>query len=172
MRSLEVTLDPRFWRTTITAGLSATSTEIYSELTTIDLLSNQCLLTLDGTLDIDEISVGESSRLASTSVNGNTDIDDVSDVTEELIEISVRHLKGEVADEEGLRGFGLSRSTLAALVHVVDNETATFNDGLVLGLNGLGGLFDVFELDVSESVVTLLADVRLFGKVTVYMKRL
>lgn len=149
------------WRTTITTSLSATSTVIDSELAAIDLLSNQCLSTLDGTLNIDEVSVGESSRLASTSVNSNTDIDNISDVAEELIEIGIRHLKGEVADEEGLGRWVLCGSVLAlGHVHVVDDETAAFELRLVLGFDGLGGLLDSLELNVCESDVVVLADVR------------
>jgi hypothetical protein len=38
------------------------------------------------------------------------------------------------------------------LVHVVDDEAAAFEDGLVLGFDGGGGLVDAFEFDVAESV--------------------
>jgi hypothetical protein len=38
------------------------------------------------------------------------------------------------------------------LVHVVDDEAAAFEDGLVLGFDGGGGLVDGFEFDIAESV--------------------
>jgi hypothetical protein len=38
------------------------------------------------------------------------------------------------------------------LVHIVDDEAAAFEDGLVLGFDGGCGLVDGFEFDVAESV--------------------
>merc|ERR1719262_1720681 len=149
--SLERGLTISSWHTTIATALSAPGAEIDSQLSSINLLSNQCLLPLDGTLNIHEIRVGESSRLASTSIDSNTDIDDISDVTEELVEISIRHLESEVADEEGLGGW-VGGIFTAGCVHVVDDEAAAFEHGLVLGFDGLGSLFDGFEFDVSESL--------------------
>ena len=40
-------------------------------------------------------------------------------------------------------------------VHVVDDEAAAFEHGLVLGFDGLGSLFDGFEFYVSESTFKL-----------------
>jgi hypothetical protein len=100
--------------------------------------------------------VGEASWLAGTSIDGNTDIDDISNVTEELVEICVGHLEGEIADEESLGGGVLSPLALCP-VHVVDDEAAALEDGLVLGFDGGGGLFDAFEFDVAESVSVILA---------------
>lgn len=98
--------------------------------------------------------MGKSSRLASTSINSNTDIDDVSNVTEELVEISIGHLESEVADEEGLGGW-VGGIFTAGCVHVVDDEAAAFEHGFVLGFDGLGGLLDGFEFNVSESIFKL-----------------
>jgi hypothetical protein len=135
----------------ITTALSGTSTEIHSQGTAIDLLPHKSFLALNSTLHIDEVSVSETSWLAGSSINGNTDINDASNVTEELVEICVGHLEGEVADEEGLWGRVLSVLALG-LVHVVDDEAAAFEDGLVLGFDGGGGLVDGFEFDIAESV--------------------
>jgi hypothetical protein len=93
----------------------------------------------------------KASWLAGTPVNGNADIDNVSNVAEELVEISIGHLKGKIANEEGLGWWVLSSVLGFGLVHVVDNETAAFEDGLVLGFNGSGGFLNGVILEVSES---------------------
>ena len=95
----------------------------------------------------------ESSRLSGTAINSNTDIDDVGDVAEQLVQVGIGHLEGEVADEEGLGGGVLGLDGRARLGHVVDDEAAAFEDGLVALVDGVAGGFDVFELDVSESAV-------------------
>ena len=94
--------------------------------------------------------MSESSWLASASVNGNTDINDISNITEELVEISIGHLEGKVADEESL-GWWVCDVLTTGLVLVVDDETAAFEDLLVLSFDGSGGLVNGFEFDVSES---------------------
>ena len=142
----------------IATALSGTSTEIYSQGTAIDFLPHKRLLTLNSTLHIDEVSVSETSWLAGTSINCNTDVDDASNITEELVEICVGHLEGEVADEEGLGG-GVFSVLALGLVHVVDDEAAAFEDGLVLGFDGGGGLVDGLEFDIAESVNVVLGTI-------------
>lgn len=61
----------------------------------------------------------ESSRLARAAVDGDADVNDVCDVAEELVEVCVGHLEGEVADEEGLGGGVLGLDGVAGLGHVV-----------------------------------------------------
>jgi hypothetical protein len=95
--------------------------------------------------------VGETSWLTGSSVNGNTDVDDVSNVAEQLVEISVGHLESEVADEERLGGLVLFAWLVGGLVLVVDDHTAAFEDGFVLGFDGCGGLVDGLKLDISKS---------------------
>lgn len=43
----------------------------------------------------------KASWLAGASINGNADVDDVLDATEKIAEVSVRHFKRHVANEEG-----------------------------------------------------------------------
>ncbi len=95
--------------------------------------------------------MGETSWLAGSSVNGHADVDDVSNVTEQLVEISVRHLEGEVTNEEGLGGLVLGARFVGGLVLVIDDQATAFEDGLVLGFDGCGGLLDGLILDISES---------------------
>jgi hypothetical protein len=63
--------------------------------------------------------------LTGTSVNGNPDINDISNITEELVQVGVGHLEGKVAYEESL-GWRVLLSPLTGLGLVVDNKTATF----------------------------------------------
>ena len=93
----------------------------------------------------------ESSGLASASVNGNSDINDVSNIAEELVEISIRHFECKVTDEEGLGGRVRSVFTCLGCL-VVDHKAASFVNGLVLRLNGCGCLLGSFKFNVSETV--------------------
>lgn len=124
--------------------------EIDSQFASIDLLAHKLLQTLHSAIHINEVCVCETSWLAGTSINGNPDIDNIANVTEELVEIGIRHLEGKVANEEGLGG-RIGGGAALGLGHVVDNEAAAFHDGLVLGLNGIGSLFDSLEFNISES---------------------
>jgi hypothetical protein len=99
--------------------------------------------------------VCETSWLTGTSVNGNANIDNVSNVTEELVEISIRHFESKVANEESLGWLVLS-SFRFGLVHEVDDEAAAFQDSLVLGFDGGSGLLHGLEIDISESANGLL----------------
>lgn len=98
--------------------------------------------------------MGETSRLAGAAVDSDPDVQHVADVAEHAVEVGVGHLEGEVADEEGLGGgvLGLVGGGLAAarVGHVVHDDAAAFEDGHVLGLDGLLGDVDGLELDVSE----------------------
>lgn len=78
------------------------STIIHSQVTAINFFIREDFLALGGTLNIDEISVCESSRLTGSSIYGDTDIGNVADFTEELVEIGVGHFEGEVANEKSL----------------------------------------------------------------------
>jgi hypothetical protein len=110
---------------TVRSVLSGSSTKVNSQCTTINLLAEESLLALDGTLSVDKISVCETSWLTGTSVNGNSDINDISDITEELVQVGVGHLESKVADEESF-GWRVLLSPLTSLGLVVDNNTATF----------------------------------------------
>ncbi len=104
--------------------------------------------------------MGETSWLAGSSVNGNTDVNDVSNVAEKLVEISVGHLESEVADEERLGGCVLGAWLVGGLVLVVDDQTTAFEDLLVLGFDGCGGLLDGLKLDISKSAKYVLVKLR------------
>ena len=102
--------------------------------------------------------MGEASGLACPAVDGDTDVHDVADIAEEIVQVLVRHLKRHVANEErlcgrvglvvaaGTAGLGVGLS----LVELAD-EVAALEDLHVKVVDGSLGVFDVLELDVSES---------------------
>ena len=55
---------------------------------------------LFGTLDVGELGVGKASRLAGASVNGHTNVDDVFDFDEDLVEILIGQVIGQVAEKQ------------------------------------------------------------------------
>ena len=88
--------------------------------------------------------MGETARVASTAVNGNTHIKHVLDFAEEVVEILVGHLVGQVTDEESLAGRvarsgRLSARAVCALDGVLNGETAAFEDLVVEAVKGLVG---------------------------------
>jgi hypothetical protein len=133
------------------------SAVVNSQFATVNFLANKCSQTLSSTFHIDEIRVGETSWLASTPINGNSDINDILNITEELVEISIGHLEGEVADEEGF-GRRVGRIIPRRFCHIVNDKSATFKDCLMLSLNGGGGFFDRSEFDISESVPMIVSN--------------
>jgi hypothetical protein len=56
-----------------------------------------------GTLDIDKVGMSETSWLSSSSINRNSDVSYVSDAFEQVIQISIGHLKGHVPYEKESR---------------------------------------------------------------------
>lgn len=126
------------------------SAVINSQLATVDLLVLKCFKALRCAFHINEICVCETSWLASASVDGYSDINDIADIAEELVEISIRHLECKVANEQGLAGWVVD-SVALGLRLVVHNQSAAFENTLVLGLNGGSSLRGAFEFDISES---------------------
>lgn len=141
------------WASTLTIAesrASRASREVNTERSVVDRLALENLKSLLSGRNISEVSVSESSWLTSATVNGNTDVNNVLDVAEQLVEIGIGHLKSEVADEQSL-GWGVLLAGLLGVGHVVDDHAAAGEEGVVEVLNGLGGGLNVLELDVSES---------------------
>ena len=98
----------------------------------------------------------ETSGLTGASIDGNSDINDIANIAEELVEISIGHFECQVADEEGLgRWVGFIFASGDGLV--VDYESAPFINCLVLCFNGGGCLFSGCEFNVSKSVDVLIS---------------
>jgi hypothetical protein len=66
---------------------------------------------LGGTRNISKVSMSETARLASSAINCDTNINDILDLGKEIVEISIRHLKGHVPDEQRFAR-GVGRPTL------------------------------------------------------------
>lgn len=114
------------------------------------------LKTLDGALNVDKVGVCETSWLTSSTIDSNTDINDISNITEELVEISIGHLKGKVADEESLGWWVLLGGLASGLVLEVDHHSAAFEDGLVLGLDSSLSFCDSFKLNITKTRIKLV----------------
>ncbi len=111
--------------------------------------------------------MSETSWLAGAAVNGNTNVDNVLDVAEKLVQVGVGHLESEVADEEGL-GWGVLGAVLGGVGHVVDDHAAAGEDGVVEGLDGLGGGVNVLEGNVTETGWLLAVAQTLFSSGKTY----
>jgi hypothetical protein len=137
------------------AGLA----EVHAELPSVDGLLLQDFSSLGRAGDVDEVGVSESSRLASPPVNGNADVHDVANVTEEVVEVLVRHLEGHVSDEESLRrsvvleaaGSTASFGVILGCVEL-DDKVAAFKHLHVEVVDGGLRVGNILELDVSETV--------------------
>ena len=98
----------------------------------------------------------ETTWLPSAAVNGYSDIDDVAHFAEQVAQVLVRHFEGHVADEERFRwrvhaAWGATVDGLAWAVEL-NGKASALEDLLVGGLEGPGGIFDVLEFNVAESI--------------------
>lgn len=120
------------------------------------------LLGPGGAVDINEICVCKSSRLPSATINGHTNINDVSYFAEEVIEILIGHLEGHVADEEGLGG--LIRAPWLYQVWwwsppvVLDGHSASLEDCLVHGCDSGIGVRLTLEFNITEPGTMLVSN--------------
>lgn len=139
--------------TTVATSWAGRSTRVVNtEGTVVNRLALELLHGLLSRRNISEISVSESTWLTSAAVNGNTDVDDVLDIAEQLVQVGVGHLEWEVANEESL-GWGVLGTVGLRVDHVVDDHAAAGKEGVVEVLDGLGGGGDVLEGDISESSI-------------------
>jgi hypothetical protein len=77
---------------------------IQPQLPAICLFRLEQLHRIHSALNINEVSVGETSGLAGTSVNGNAHINNVLDASEKSVQIAISHFEGHVTNEEGFGG--------------------------------------------------------------------
>lgn len=97
----------------------------------------------------------EPSRLACPSVNRDANINDVSDLAEEVVEFAVGHVVGHVPNEEGAAGGGegmVAGGTGGALGGELDAEAAAFEGLVVVVFDGVGGGGDIREVYVAKAV--------------------
>ena len=155
--------------TSLATGVAAPgriSAKVDPQLPAEDDLVGQLLLGSLGARDVDEFGVGESSGLSAAPVNRHSDVDDVPDVLERVVEVLVAHLERHVADEQGLGrrvdgeratitvadgAASFARGAFAAYV-VLDCNATAGNDGLVHFCLRPGRCLLVGKLDEAESV--------------------
>lgn len=94
--------------------------------------------------------MSETSWLASPSVDGNTDVNNILDIAEEVVDVRVRHLEGKVSKEEGLAWFSGPSDLLSLGARIVDDQVTALKYCLMSALDGSGGLLDGLEGDISE----------------------
>lgn len=132
------------------------SAVIHSQLAAVHFLAVKDLQPLGGALNVNKICVRETSWLAGAPVDGNPDVEDIADITEELVEIGIGQLVGEVTDEErlGRAAFPLWRWMPRRMDLVVHDQPSALVYALILRRNGSSGLLNCFELKKSESIIS------------------
>lgn len=125
--------------------------EVNPEAAAMEILALQLLPSLLGARNIDEVGVCEAPGRAGAAVDGDTDVNDVLDIFEHVVEILVGHLEGHVADEERFaRGCWCGVAPALFLVELHD-EAAAFEDLEIEVVDGGFGIFDVLELNVAKA---------------------
>lgn len=84
--------------------------EIHPQLPPMDLLSAQLHHCRLRALDIREICMRKTPRLASPPIDSDAYIRDVANFAEDVVEFAVGDVEGHVTDEEGARGFGFGEA--------------------------------------------------------------
>lgn len=80
-------------RVVVSRSLAGAVGVVESQSAAIGFLLFKNLHAFHGTFDIDEVGMCETTRLSGASINGNSDVDDVSDTTEQIAQITIGHLK-------------------------------------------------------------------------------
>lgn len=137
-------------------GLQA---EIDSQLSAVNLFLFEHLHPFHSTLDVNEIRVGEASRLARSPIDRHPHIDDIFYAPEELVQIPIGHFKRHVANEKSLTRWVLGGRSgllgsfvdgLGSKSSELNTKAAAFEDFLIHSINSLGGSLDSLEINVAE----------------------
>jgi len=121
--------------------------------------------------------MSETPWLARSSIDRDSDVNHVSDATEQVVEVTISHLEGHVTDEEGLGGrvdrlVGTIGARLTPccgsfVCGILYSQATTFEHLLVQGLDSCGGGFEIFKIDISETgngvSKTLLSGIMILG---------
>src|SRR2546423_4264448 len=133
------------------------------QLPAISLLTFQVFHRFHCAFSVDEICVCKTSWLASTSVNGNADVNHISDTLEQVVEVAIGHLERHIANEESLGGrikrlrrkasSTLSiRQALRLVCGILHSKAATFEELLIERFDGFRSLFGGFKVNVAKSI--------------------
>lgn len=128
--------------------------EIYSDLAAVDGLGLQLGLGGLSAGNINKVGMGESSGLAGSPVNSNSDVSAVANTSEELVQVLVGDIEGKVSDEEGSGwsiGLAIGGTLAVWAENVLDVYASAVNDKSVHLLDGSGSSILFLELDISES---------------------
>lgn len=159
--------------TTATATAEATavltgrtgSREVKTDSTALDLLAVESGVSSLGLIDGSELDVTEALGAAGLLLSGETDTEDGTLGTEDLVESILSGGEGKVTNEEsvalGAGGVTVGASTVLGAVStglgsgagsgVVKVDGTAIEVGTLLGIHGLNGIGSVDELNVSES---------------------
>ena len=135
---------------------ASTSAVVHPQFATIDLLLLKYFEAVHGAVHINEVCMCETSGLASAAVDGDSNVNDISNIAEELVEVGIGHLECEVTDEKGLGGWVWFMVALGDCL-VVYHKATPFEDGLVLCLNGSGRFADGGKFNISKAACTVVS---------------
>lgn len=105
--------------------------------------------------------MSEATGCTSPPINGDTHIQHIADVPEQIIQVIVRHLEGHVSDVKGLRG-GVLRAwrpqgplpDTALGFRELDYHVASLEHLHVQVLDSGLGILDLLEVDIGKTVLT------------------
>lgn len=104
--------------------------------------------------------MSEASWLTGPSVNGDSYVNNILDIAEQVIKIFVRHVEGHVANEKGLAWIigSTVRESSRGVVDLfsgavrLNGEATTLEWLLIQGLHSLCSVLRVGEFNVAKSV--------------------
>jgi hypothetical protein len=124
------------------------------QLPTVKLLSHEKLPSLSRALSVDEVGMSKASWLARLAVDGNANIGDVTDLTEEVVKILVRQLVRHVADVESWAWrVEPERADGGARAMILNHYAAPFEDGLVHDFDGPIRVLYILKLNEAKAVI-------------------
>ena len=141
--------------------------EIDPQFPAVDFLTRQRFHRPLRTGDVHKVGMRKSSRLPRPPVNRDSNIEDISNFAEQIVEVFVAHVKAHVADEErfggGIGTAGGSEPTADSSRFAwdveLDRHAPAFKNLLIESPHGGGGGVDVIEFDVAKSIMSPLAKV-------------
>jgi hypothetical protein len=150
--------------TTVTTS-GAGSREVETDGTTLNLLTVEGTVSSLGLINRSELNVTEAFGATGLLISGETDAEDGTLGTEDLVESILSGAEGKVANEEGV-ALGAGRvavraSTVLGAVStglggltgsgVVEVDGTAVKIGTLLGIHGLDSIGSAVELDVTET---------------------
>lgn len=149
----------------VSRGCAWTKGIVDSQRSSVVLLSLEYSHGVHSALRIREVSMRETSWLAGSAVDGDSNIDDITNTTEQVVQIAIGHFEGHVANEQGLawRVLGFRGTTLVVTFGAVAcfggvgvcegyHQTTTLEGLLVQTFDGSSCALGGFIFNVTKSV--------------------